>query len=153
MVRWHHWLRGCEFEQTLGGSAGQGSLACCSPRGHKEIRLSDRTAMTENIQRRECAWHWLSAVYPGLSPALSFDPYSDNKRSGPLRSPLHRWGNWGTRILSNTDQELTPCPLGGDVRGVGNGAVDGISQWARGASIQDPSLHTPPISALIISLD
>ena len=25
-----------EFEWTLGGSEGQGSLACCSPRGHKE---------------------------------------------------------------------------------------------------------------------
>ena len=25
-----------EFEQTLGDSEGQGSLECCSPRGHKE---------------------------------------------------------------------------------------------------------------------
>ena len=24
---------GCEFEQTLGDSEGQGSLACCSPWG------------------------------------------------------------------------------------------------------------------------
>ena len=31
MVGWHHRLNGCEFEQTLGDSAGQGSLACCSP--------------------------------------------------------------------------------------------------------------------------
>ena len=28
---WHHWLNGHEFEQTLGNSEGQGSLACCSP--------------------------------------------------------------------------------------------------------------------------
>ena len=26
MVGWHHQLRGHEFEQTLGGSGGQGSL-------------------------------------------------------------------------------------------------------------------------------
>ena len=26
MVRWHHWLNGPEFEQTLGDSEGQGSL-------------------------------------------------------------------------------------------------------------------------------
>ena len=31
MVGWHHWLNGCEFEQTLGDGEGQGSLACCSP--------------------------------------------------------------------------------------------------------------------------
>ena len=31
MVGWHHRLNGHEFEQTLGGGEGQGSLACCSP--------------------------------------------------------------------------------------------------------------------------
>ena len=36
MVEWHHWLNGHEFEQTLGDSEGQGSLACCSPWDHKE---------------------------------------------------------------------------------------------------------------------
>ena len=33
MVGWHHQLNGHEFEQTLGGSGGQGSLACCIPWG------------------------------------------------------------------------------------------------------------------------
>ena len=36
MVGWHHRFNGHEFEQTLGDSEGQGSLACCSPWGHKE---------------------------------------------------------------------------------------------------------------------
>ena len=45
MVGWHHQLNGHEFEQTLGDSEGQGSLACYSPRGHKE---SD---MTEQLNR------------------------------------------------------------------------------------------------------
>ena len=31
MVGWHHQLNGHEFEQTLGDSEGQGSLACCRP--------------------------------------------------------------------------------------------------------------------------
>ena len=35
-VGWHHQLNGHEFEQTLGDSKGQESLACCSPWGHKE---------------------------------------------------------------------------------------------------------------------
>ena len=29
MVGWHHQLNGHEFEQALGDSEGQGSLACC----------------------------------------------------------------------------------------------------------------------------
>ena len=33
MIRW---LNGHEFEQTQTDSEGQGILACCSPRGHKE---------------------------------------------------------------------------------------------------------------------
>ena len=45
MVGWHHWLNGPEFEQTLGDREGQGSLACCSPWGHKE---SDTTQQLKN---------------------------------------------------------------------------------------------------------
>ena len=36
MVGWHHQLDGHEFEQALGVGDRQGSLACCSPWGHKE---------------------------------------------------------------------------------------------------------------------
>jgi len=36
MVVWHHHLDGHEFEQALGVGDRQGSLACCSPWGHKE---------------------------------------------------------------------------------------------------------------------
>ena len=35
MVGWHHRLIGYEFEQAPGVDDGQGSLACCSPWGHK----------------------------------------------------------------------------------------------------------------------
>ena len=31
MVGWHHQLNGHEYEQALGDSEGQGSLACCRP--------------------------------------------------------------------------------------------------------------------------
>ena len=31
----------CEFEQALGVSDGQGSLACCSPWGHKELDMTE----------------------------------------------------------------------------------------------------------------
>ena len=39
---WHHWLNGHGFEQTLGGSEGQGSLASCSPWGlFKELDTTE----------------------------------------------------------------------------------------------------------------
>ena len=41
MVGWHHWLDGHEFEQALGVGDGQGSLACCSPWGHKESDVTE----------------------------------------------------------------------------------------------------------------
>ena len=37
MVGYHHWLNGHEFEQILGDSEGQGSLACCSAQSQKEL--------------------------------------------------------------------------------------------------------------------
>ena len=42
MVGWHYRLNGCEFEQALGVDDGQGSLVCCSPRGHKELDMTER---------------------------------------------------------------------------------------------------------------
>ena len=33
-------LNGQEFEQTPGDSEGQGSLACCSPGGCKELNMT-----------------------------------------------------------------------------------------------------------------
>ena len=41
MVGWHHWLNGHEFEQAPGDGEGQGSLACCSPWGHKEMDTTE----------------------------------------------------------------------------------------------------------------
>ena len=40
MVGQHHQLDGHEFEQTSGDGNGQGSLACCSPRGRKELNTT-----------------------------------------------------------------------------------------------------------------
>ena len=42
MVGWHDQLNAHEFEQTLGDSEGQGSLAHCCPWGHKESDTTER---------------------------------------------------------------------------------------------------------------
>ena len=48
MAGWHHQLSGHAFEQTLGDSEGRGSLACCSPWGHKK---SDMTEQLSNNKK------------------------------------------------------------------------------------------------------
>ena len=42
LVGWHHQLDGHEFEQTQGDGEGQGSLACCSPWGSKELDMTEQ---------------------------------------------------------------------------------------------------------------
>ena len=42
MVGFHHQLDGREFEQAPGVRDRQGSLVCCSPRGHKELDMTEQ---------------------------------------------------------------------------------------------------------------
>ena len=42
MVGWHHRLNGSEFKQPRGVGDGQGSLACCSPWGHKKLDTTEQ---------------------------------------------------------------------------------------------------------------
>ena len=42
MVGWRHQLNGHEFEQTLGDSEGQGSLAYCSPWDCRELDTTEQ---------------------------------------------------------------------------------------------------------------
>ena len=41
MAGWHHRLNAHEFEEAPGVGDGQGSLACCRPRGHKESDIHE----------------------------------------------------------------------------------------------------------------
>ena len=61
-MRWLDSINRQELEQTLEESEGQGSLACCSPWGHKESQLSNWTktmaqffvSVDQNWQSRKC---------------------------------------------------------------------------------------------------
>ena len=61
IVGWHHWPNGLEFEQIPGGSEGQGSLACCSPWGCKEM---DMTQWLNNNERVG----WILSVFVSFVP-------------------------------------------------------------------------------------
>ena len=54
MFRRHHQLNRHEFEQILGDSGGQMSLACCKPWGHKESDLTQQlnTTSTTNAESK-----------------------------------------------------------------------------------------------------
>ena len=57
MVRWHRWINGCEFEQTPGDDGGQGSLACYSTVGHKEL------VPTEELNyNRTTSIYWMASI-------------------------------------------------------------------------------------------
>ena len=56
MVGWHYRLNGHEFEQTPGDSEGQGSLACCSPWGHKESGTTERLNNDDSTIWSEAGW-------------------------------------------------------------------------------------------------
>ena len=53
MVGWRRWLNGHEFEQALEVSEGQGSLACYSPWGCKEL---DTTECVTEQQQSVHSW-------------------------------------------------------------------------------------------------
>ena len=66
MVGWHHQLNGHEFEQALGVGDGQGSLACCSPWGHKESEATELNWTESNfvfVFQTWSDWPCLNIVY------------------------------------------------------------------------------------------
>ena len=53
VVGWHHRLDGHEFEQAPGVGNGQGSLACYSPWGHKELDMTEQLNSVFINKKRE----------------------------------------------------------------------------------------------------
>ena len=54
MVGWHHRLNEHESQQTLGDREGQGSLACCSPQGCKDLDVTEQ--VNNNNEEGRAAW-------------------------------------------------------------------------------------------------
>ena len=72
MAGWHHQLDGREFEQALGVGSGQGSLACCSSWGCKELDMTEQ--WTE--------LNWINPLFhcmyrKGRVSTLNWDPSSN----------------------------------------------------------------------------
>ena len=85
MVGWHHWFNGHEFEQAPGVGDEQGSLACCSPWGHKE---SDTTEWLNWLN-----WMGEEDRYPDINHANMLRLSSQNSFCLNLGKTF--WKTWG----------------------------------------------------------
>ena len=85
MVGWHHRLNGHEFEETPGVGNGQGSLACCSPWGCKDL---DTTEWLNWTELREAGMTELAST--NQNPLSLLPPISSNF------DDMVTWGKAGT---------------------------------------------------------
>ena len=72
---WHHQGNEHELRKTLGDGEGQGSLACCSPWGHKEPDVTGR------LSNNKEEWKWKCQ---SLSPIWLFATTWTLVRQAPL---------------------------------------------------------------------
>ena len=97
MVGWHYWLNEPEFEQTPWDGEGQGSLACCSPWGHKELNTMSNNYSFETLQKEE---DWKTVSY-------CLDPYHI-PLPGYITSPL--FTREGGTVLEALAYSVPPLP-------------------------------------------
>ena len=78
MVRLHHHLNGHKFEQIPGDIGEHGSLACCSPLGHKESDMTELLNNNSTFKLTFClTWilQWLlkhsAHIHAGILPICS----------------------------------------------------------------------------------
>ena len=62
MVAWHHRLNGHEPEQAPGVGDAQGSLMCCSPRGHRQTRLCNWNELMEPMSVNSVPSFWRQSL-------------------------------------------------------------------------------------------
>ena len=72
-IGWHHRLDRHEFRQVLGVGDWQGSLACCSPRGHKESDMTEWLNWTEPCPRHyDVSWKGGQRRAGQMCPVMEF---------------------------------------------------------------------------------
>ena len=107
MVGWHHQLNGHEFEQTLGDSEGQGSLACYGPWVQKELYMTQQlnskntrlaqgennsaiplvsVTMSHSLSWNSCGAHTSSSVCTPSLPVVTDLPWT--LPASPAETPL-----------------------------------------------------------------
>ena len=88
MVGWYHLFNGHEFEQALEIGDGQGSLACCSPWGRKELDMTEQLNWIELRSQVICV---PGGTREGPLPQQAGCPGGENgsAEKGPVASQDH----------------------------------------------------------------
>ena len=156
MVGWHHRFNGHEFEQALGVGDGQGSLACCSPRGRKEADITEQLNWTDinSGGHRTCRILFPNQglnLYPLQWKCRSMEtwslyPWTVKKVPMMLIYSLVTWARnicFSTQLLSNTGLATFPNPHDFSKQFAGKQQQEGF------LSFTYPVLVTNNIEALI----
>ena len=87
MVGWHHQLNGHESEQALGVADEQGTLACCSPWGRKELDTAEQLNWTELLCVCVCVCVYIHKVKWSESHSVVSDSLWPHGLYSPWNSP------------------------------------------------------------------
>ena len=101
IVGWQHWLNGHEFDQTLGDSEGQGSLACDSSWVSKsrKTRLNDWTSSSPGLRYSFESKSLLCPPLPFKVIELLFSTSSKTKIwFGTSAQRLSFWNHFNLRV-------------------------------------------------------
>ena len=104
MVGWHHRLNEHEFEQTLGDTGGQGSLACCCSWSRKESDMTEHLNSNNFVLEKSTG---LPRQNKGSKTRLGV---SLEDMHTPALSRRERWSGVCIRILHS--RWLVFCLLG-----------------------------------------
>ena len=134
----HHWLNGHEAEQTSGDGEGQGSLACCSPWGCKELDTTEWLNRTEYLRILPSLTPTEGVRFLGLSEDLGNSCLPTHLTAGfwSVSRAFFRQYPWCTNDTPGTWR----CP---DRRGQGSPGKKIWLQWSQHLRL----LHSQPWSS------
>ena len=113
MIGWHHRLNGCEFEQTLGDSEGQGRLARYSSWGH---RIRHHLATEQQMPRLQKQLRFPGGVSSNKEATCQCRKYNRGK-----------FDPWVGKISWRRAWQPTPVVLPGEPHG--QRSLVGYSPW------------------------
>ena len=86
----YHQLDGHEFEQALGVSDGQGSLACCSPWGHKESDATEQLNWLMTLEKYVSKTCYLRKL-PKVALEATLPRCQSNRQERPEAPEPNEW--------------------------------------------------------------
>ena len=103
-VGWHHWFSGHELGQTLGDGKGQGSLACCSPWGRKELDMTERLNWTEAKTLSNLACFLRLTLHPPLNQSFQVTNFYWDALCTTLSAGAQKW-----KHMAPSPQRVQAC--------------------------------------------